>query len=177
MDNKNKYNYILIGVLILLALGLFLIVRKSDEKEKAIKEEAIKAKEKYTVVDQKSIFFTVESCANRYIISLSNKDVNSLMKLVDQSIINSHNLDKSNIIDYLGKLDDSYSFEARRIFVKKDGNISKYFVYGLLKKELIDEYDKGTDYYLIINIDNKKSLFSVEPYDGSYFKEENNGRS
>ena len=165
----NKTDYILIGIITLLAIGLFFVIRKGDAEELAVEQQ--NTKESYALVSEKSTFFTVESCANRYILNLSKKNVDNLMKIVDNQYLNSNNLNKSNLIKNLGELDDLYSFNARKMYYSKNGSITKYYIYGLLKKEFINEYDGGSDYYLIVNIDNKKNLFSVEPYDGKYFKE------
>lgn len=167
-----KTDYILIAVLILLVIGLVYVSRKTDKEERD-QQEIINIKEKYILVKEKSTFFTVESCANRYIISLGNGNVDNLLKLADQEYISKNNLNKDNIVDKLGALNGDFNFKAKKIYYTKDGNIYTYYVYGLLQENMINEYDYGKDYYLIVKIDKNKNLFSIIPYDGSYFKEAN----
>ena len=167
-----KKDYILIGVFVALILALFIIVRIQDKKAQA-ERDAEANKEKYVLVNDKSTFFTVESCANRYILSLCNNNTDDLLKLIDQDYIENHGLNKNNIVKHLGALDDLYTIKAKKMYYVTKGNIKQYYVYGLIRKNFINEYDYGKDYYLIVNVDSAKQLFSIEPYDGEYFKEAN----
>ena len=53
----------------------------------------------------------------------------------------------------------------------KNKNLIRYYIKGDLTKEVMDEYQRPTDYYLIIDLDIKNMTFSVTPYDGKLFKE------
>ena len=52
----NKTDYILIGIITLLAIGLFFVIRKGDAEELAVEQQ--NTKESYALVSEKSTFFT-----------------------------------------------------------------------------------------------------------------------
>ncbi len=164
-----KKDYIYIGVLLLLIIIIIII---NITNNKSNKEEL-----KYNLVENKSTFFTVESCANRYINSLVSQNSSNLMKLIDSSYIKENNINEANIISKLDNFEfDKYTFKAKKIYKEKiDNNTSKYYIYGLLQKVYIDEFDYGTDYYLIIIINEDNNLFSVIPDNGDIFKGVING--
>jgi hypothetical protein len=124
------------------------------------------------LVSNYSRFFTISGCANKYVGFLSNKNSESLYKLLSKSYIKKHNITKENILSNLDDFGgDIYNFEARKMYAKNiNSNTIRYYVYGYLNKQLMDSYFEPKDYYLIIDLDINNSLFSVTPYTGNIFK-------
>lgn len=156
MIQSKKVKYLLVALFTGLMVTLFVLYNTSERLQK---------ERKYVPVDNASTFFTVASCANRYIEYLSSRDVNSL-KLVLNS--------KYNIDEEMNKFNESdvaYTIKVKKIYqAKMNKNNVKYYVYGLLRKDQIDEFDFGTPYYLIIDIDTDSYTYTVSPYDGKVFE-------
>ena len=49
--------------------------------------------------------------------------------------------------------------------------LTKYYVYGKIKKSLINGNSNSSDYYIIVILDSQNMTFAVEPYDGTMFKD------
>ena len=130
---------------------------------------------KINLLNDYSRFFTVNSCIYKYISYLQSKDIDSLMKVLDVNYIMNNNINSNNIFDNLGRLDGNYSFITKKVYYEKiSDTYFKYYVYGQLKKDIIDENNEKIDKYYIVNIDNDKGVFNIFPYEGDIFKEELN---
>jgi hypothetical protein len=161
-------DYILIGLLIMLLIILFIVVEKSN-KTSINNQDTIN----YSEVSNASTFLTIELCANRYIDSLGTSSVSDLMKLLDEQYKEDNFITEDNVLDRLDQISGNYNFNAKKILQESlDNNYIRYYVYGLLRQDIINEYDYGTDYYLIITVNQDDYLYSVLPYDGAIFKEE-----
>lgn len=165
---KDKYDskdtslkqLLIILAAILLILGIISIVKKAknnnDDSEKTSKLE---------VVSDYSTFFTVENCINKYINALSNHNGEDAFNLLTNEYKNLTSINQDNIDDKLVYLDGNYIFESQREFVKKVGsNIKEYYVYGLLKEDILGEYDAGKDAYYQVIIENDSYTFTLRPY-------------
>lgn len=169
MKDIKWQNIILISVLIILAIILFLITKKDNNISTNTNKNI-----EYEKVNNINEFFTVEGCINRYLDVLSNKEFDNLLKLIDNEYLEKNMINENNILNKLESLEGINTFSAKKIYVQKiDKYNNKYYVYGKLKKEIMDGYDLGIDYYIIIKIDKKHQLYSVTPYDGEIFKEAN----
>lgn len=159
IKNKNK---ILIFVLLFLVVVVFLFKIFSDDNKKS----------KISIVTSSSKFYTVSSCISRYINYLYSEDVDNIILLLDNSYRKKNNIDASNLFDNIEKFDSFYSFQARKMYEEKiNDSITKYYVYGYLLKEELDNYNysEKKDYYIIIYLNSTKDLYSVAPYDGDIF--------
>ena len=163
-----KKNIILIIVLLfIMFLGLFVVEShnpKSPSKENANNKELVK---------DYSRFFSISNAADKYISYLGKQDKENLILLLSDQYIKEHKINNDNILNKIDLLDKEYSFEAKKIYQSRiNDNIIKYYIYGHLTENAITGYKKPIDYYLIINLDEKTSLYDVTPYDGHIFKEE-----
>lgn len=165
---KNK-NIILIIIFIVLVLLLIFLTKKDNSNNESTNDLSTQ----YILLTDINDFFTVEGCVNRYINSLSNKETDNLMKLLDKDYIEKNLINQNNILSKLDSIDGMHSFSAKKIYVEAiSKNTNNYYVYGLLKKDTINSNDLGNDYYIIVKIDKEKLLFSITPYDGNIFKED-----
>lgn len=165
---KNKRNILLV---LLLFVSIIVIITRfisTDNENNPIKKDT-----KISNVSSYSKFFTLDECANKYIKYLQKQDKDSLIKLLSTNYQQENNISINNVLDKLDNLTDSeYSFQSKMIKQEKlSHKKTKYYVYGLLKKDIINNNDLGRDYYLIITVNEKNNLFEVTPYNGKIFKE------
>lgn len=172
MNKKNNYFVLIIICIILLSLvGIMFFNRRANDE---MIDDTVKNPD-YKLLDDYSRFFTVESCVYKYINLILRDSREDLLKVLDEDYVNKNNINQDNIYNYIEKLDGVYSFKAKKIYYENiDNNFIKYYVYGYLVKETMDEIVDKQDNYYIVSIDKKNSLFSISPYDGSMFKEVNN---
>ena len=132
-----------------------------------------KKESKIILVKDYSRFFTISNAGNKYISYLKNKDVDSLMLLLSDIYKTSNNITRDNILEKLTLLGTGeYTFDARKMYQSNLNNkIIRYYIYGYLTEEVMDEYRKPSDYYLIIDLDTENFTYAVLPYDGEIFKE------
>ena len=156
IQSKKVKVMIIIVFVVLIGILLFLLI----DREKKQKESD------YTPVTNASTFFTVASCANRYITYLSNKQADNLALVLNKKY------DVDDAISEFNNLDDTpYTISVRKVYqADMDKRNVKYYVYGLLRKDILDEFDYGTPYYLIVDINTEKQTFTVTPYDGKVFE-------
>ena len=75
------------------------------------------------------------------------------------------NCNKDNVDEKLDYLDGNYVYEARNIFEKNiDNNIKEYYIYGLLKEDVLGGYDTGKDSYYQVIIEDESYTFTLRPY-------------
>lgn len=163
---KIKIKDALLLILFIILLFVAIYVVSVDQKNKNLQLN------KMILVDNSSTFFTIEGCVNKYVNALSSSNPDDLVKLLDQNYMKENGITKDNVEDKIGYLDGIYTFSAKKMYRKNISDIyTKYYVYGKIRQDIIDEYDLGEDYYVIVTVNNKSNLFSVTPYDGKYFKE------
>lgn len=159
---KVNSNYIIIALFVAVVIGLIIILNN--------KEGSSSKKYRYNVVNNASTFFTVEGCVNRYLNSLSKGNIDDIMALIDDKYIESHNLNSENILEHLGRKEGIFTFSAKKMYSEKRANGATYYIYGLIKEELLDTRDYGKDYYIKVNIQEDKH-YSIEPLDENAFEE------
>ena len=173
MERINRNRIILLIIFILLVFLSFYIYDYFNKKEVDNKNET---EQQYILLDDYSRFFTVNSCVYKYINYLQSKDSDSLLKVLDKNFIKVNNINENNIYDYLEKLEGNYSFVSKKIYYEKiDDKYVKYYVYGHLVEDLMDEIGEKLDRYYVVTFDLENYLFSIIPYNGDIFKEEENG--
>ncbi len=168
--NLTKNNIIVIIIfLIVLFSGLMLYNYRQDKfgSEKS---------NKISLVDNYSRFFSISNAANKYINYLNKQDAKKLIILLNDNYQTENNINLENVLHKLSLLDSNkdYNFEARKMYEEKiTKNIIRYYIYGNLKENIMDDdYVRPLNYYLIIDLDISKMLFNVTPYNGKIFKEE-----
>lgn len=168
MNRKKMISIILAVLLVGLVFTLVIIERINYQN-------SLSGREKYDLVKDASIFYTIDDCANKYISYLSSGDTKNLLAIMNEKYINDHNLNSNNIINMLDThyfRDNLVSFKSKKMYVNYLSNtVSEYYVYGEVYSDGIDDLQKLTDYYLVITVDSDTLLFDVKPYDGKVFKE------
>lgn len=167
MNKKDNYILLIIICVILVCILILLFLNSNSKEETILNEEP-----KYKSVSDYSDFYTVSSCAYKYITYLSSNKVYDLINILDEEFVSNNNINTNNIYNYVNKLGGNNTFKAKKMYYQVyNKNIDRYYVYGYLIEETIDGISNKQDYYLIVNLDSKNKLFSVLPYDGKLFKE------
>lgn len=166
MKKKRDNNIFLIIICILLLFIIVLLFLNDKDEDYMKKEEKLK----YSLVSDYSVFFTINSCVYKYVNFISNKQTDDLLQILDSKYIEKNNINNKNLYNYVNQLDGIYTFKTKKIYYEEK-NKNQYYVYGYLIKESIDGITDKQDYYLIINLNTRKQLFSIVPYDGELFKE------
>ena len=173
--NKEVSNkkYLMIFIFILLfAFSMLLYNSRFNNK----KEEEVIEKNKVELLNDYSRFFTINSCIYRYITYLQSKNIDSVVKVLDEEFKANNNINNDNVFDKVENLNGNYSFVSKKIYYEElDEYNFKYYVYGYIVEDIMDDYGKKFDRYYIVNFDTNKNVFSITPYNETDFKEVTNG--
>lgn len=158
---ENKKNILIIlGVIVAIILIIIrLFIGSSNDRD-------------INIVKSSSRFYTVSNCVSRYINYLYSEDTDNILLILDSSYKKKNKINSDNLFDKIGKLDEFYDFEARKMYEEVvNEHLVKYYVYGYLNiNDIFNNESSSKDYYIIIYLDSKNSTYSVEPYDGKLFK-------
>ena len=163
----NKKTIIMLAIFGLLLIVAAIIMRLS--KNENVTEN--KEEESIAIVKNYNDFYTVNSCIYRYITFVKNKDANTLMKLLDDEFIKSNNINSTNLFNYLNTYEGNISFNSRKMYEEKVSNdITKYYVFGYVEKDIIDSLPEQQEAYFVVKMDSKNKIFTIMPYSGELFK-------
>lgn len=169
MEKKKDYTLlILICIILLCVLSLFYLYNDKDNNSKEDKRD------NYVLLKDYSRFFTINSCIYKYFSYLSNKDTDSLLKVLDSNYLLENNINSDNIYTKTLDLNSYYSFISKKIYYKKlDNYYIEYFVYGYTEEE--NNYESVKDYYYFkVVFDENNSTFNIAPINSELFKEVSN---
>lgn len=162
MKDKKTLGIILSSVIIILIV-ILIIISHFNTNEGKLK-----------IVDDYTIFFTVDDCVNNFLNYVTEGERDILLNLLNTKYKKENNISENNIlekIDNLNILNNNVTFRAKMMYEKRNNKYIEYYVYGKIYKDDMDEIKYLSDYYIIININTKEKTFSVTPYDGKVFKE------
>ena len=153
----NKNMIILFVILLIILVFIFHFNLNKDEEE-------------IQIVKDNSTFFTVSSCVSKYLNAISSKNTDNLLILLDDKYKKKYNIDAGTVYDHTGYLDGNYTFKGKKMYFEKVGKSRyKYYVYGVISKDIINTISEEEDYYIIVYLNEKNMTFSIEPYDGEIF--------
>ena len=130
---------------------------------------------KISIVTNPSNFFTVNSCLNRTITYAFKKDEKALLSVIDDSYKKNNKITEQNVLNEIKIYLDNPTFVSKKMYYKTiNRNITRYYVSGIVEQNVIHDYDpiekESSQYmYFIVNLDSKKGIFTIEPYDGTLF--------
>lgn len=164
-EEKSKKIIALVLVIAVIILGLYkLFFEGTNIKKEKIDTETI------SIVRDNDRFYTVSSCASKYINYLSIKDTDNLLILLSEDFKTKKSVNYDNIYSYIGTLDGTKNFVAKKMYEQRvSKNVYKYYVYGYIDNETIYYVSNKQDYYLIVLLDEENMVFAIEPYDGEIF--------
>lgn len=163
MDKANIVNKNMVILFVILLIIIVFILHYRLNKD----DEGIQ------ILKDNSTFFTVSSCVSKYLNTVSSKNTDNLLILLDDKYKKKYNIDADIVYDHTGYLEGIYSFKGKKMYYEKVGKARyKYYVYGIIKKDMINNLNaEETDYYLIVYLNEKDMTFSIEPYDGAIFND------
>lgn len=157
----------IILVIIVVCVIIIGLVNKSETKQK---------NSEINIVVNYDDFYTVDSCINRTLNYINSSDKKSLMSVLDKNYLKNNNLDSSNVLDSFSNIPTISKFSSKKMYYQRNGNITKFYIYGILKEDGINVNSvTGLDYYFIVNLDIKNELFSIEPIDKTKWDGVDNG--
>lgn len=165
---KKKDNSTILMIISLILLVIFGLMHFLDHNEENVNNKEVE----YKLLNDYSRFFTIDSCVYKYITYVSNSKTEDILKVLDSNYVRDNNINSTNLYNYEGTLEGSYTFKTKKIYYEiLNNNYIRYYVYGYLIQDSLDSIGKKEDYYVIVNLDSKNQLFSITPYDGTIFKE------
>lgn len=165
---KKKDNSTILMIISLILLVIFGLMHFLDHNEENVNNKEVE----YKLLNDYSRFFTIDSCVYKYITYVSNSKTEDILKVLDSNYVRDNNINSTNLYNYVGTLEGSYTFKTKKIYYEiLNNNYIRYYVYGYLIQDSLDSIGKKEDYYVIVNLDSKNQLFSITPYDGTIFKE------
>ncbi len=143
---------IIFSLLIFGGLFAFSLYKNSLEEEKIEVEYVTNA----------NIFFTVESCVNKYIGLIVAKDSTSLYNVIDDKYKEDNGITINNVLANNIKLSGNYSFTAQQMLQDKKEKYT-YYVKGDLIEELDEFTSEKIEYGLIVKLNVDNNTYSVIP--------------
>lgn len=173
MNSFNKKKTILFIIfLTLVFISLFIYNSRNNNENK----EIIKEENNVFLLRDYNRFFTVNSCVYKYISYIQNKDIDSLLKVLNKEYINNNTIDYNNIFNYVESLNGIYSFKAREIYYEElSDKYIKYYVRGELIKETLNSFGETSNRYYTLVFDIENQVFDITPFDEIGYKEVTNG--
>ncbi len=172
-DKKKDIILVIIIIVIILLIGYF-----SWGKKSTVPNTIVVADNVYMVTDHNR-FFTVTSCISKYLSYLTMHDTQNILLLLDDDYKNENNITSDNLYDYINAFDEEQEFTAKKMYQETvNDHIIKYYVSGILQPNLLlstpEEYATidSTPFYIIVNLDFQRQVFSIVPYDGKLFHKE-----
>lgn len=146
---------IIFSLLIFGGLFAFSLYQNSLEEEKIEVEYVTNA----------NIFFTVESCVNKYIGLIVAKDSTSLYNVIDDKYKEDNGITINNVLANNIKLSGNYSFTAQQMLQDKKEKYTYYVKGDLIEESFTDDgfTNEKIEYGLIVKLNVDNNTYSVIP--------------
>ncbi len=160
--------WITIFLICIICILLFLLklnqtLTKEDIHDNTVTEERqeIRQKEK---VKEANTFYTVRNCVERYLGYVAQKDIESLMQVLDKSYIQKEQITSINIEEKINDLGVSKIYTAKTMYQEKnDENIKTYYVSGTVRDDIMDMQTEEKPFYVTVKLDTVNQTFSIMP--------------
>lgn len=166
--NKNKIIIIAIFIIFIIVIGLFsIIISESLKKDNNEQKDSLETKVKDDIlleeVKNPHMYFTVETCINKYLKYISINDKESIYKVLDSNYIKMFNITQENVLEYIEKVDiNDFNISISEMYVEEvDDDNQVYYIKGMINNELLE---KNEEFCLTVNINIDSQVFSVVPY-------------
>lgn len=182
MSNIKKIVIISIVVLLiaLIILGIVLFNEINMSKPDEIPSEPVEIDSKICKVTDRSDFFAIKTCINKFYTYLYNEysdeykiideetkkymdeknknRADAIYSMLDSKYIEYKGISRDNVFDVINRIDKS-SLQVSEMFVsQRDANTAVYIAYGMLRDE---KTKKNTDFEIMIKVDMKNETFKV----------------
>lgn len=172
---------IVIFILIILIVAIMLkVVQDIKVQEEVEKEEEVIIDNSIHILENRNIFYTIATCIDKYSNYIAEKDINSLIDILDKEYIESHSITEHNILNSIDKFDTKQINVVRNVYEQEvDKYNSIYYVYYTARNDTESQVEDGffgeveraseKDKYLIVKLNYSNETFSVMPYNGEIF--------
>lgn len=114
-------------------------------------------------VTSRENFYTVKSCIEKYINYIINSDNVAVYNLLDESYINQRNIDKNNILDIVGKINNNQIFSPNKMNFVQIENKDIYIVYGNIREDKLNERANELEFNITVILNKYNGTFSIIP--------------
>lgn len=129
---------------------------------------------KYKLVSDFSRYSTVSTSIEKFYSFINMKDIDSVIKILDEKYVKEKNVTSSNIKNYLFITDEFLSFQSGKMYQRKINKLLYYYVEGDVINANTGEFYKK-EYYRVV-LDGSTFHFSITPVTESDFKEVSDGK-
>ena len=152
---KKSFGILLLIISMFLITIFSLLIMDDFKKEKLNKENLHE-------VRNISVFYTIESCANKYISYLMSKDYKAIYNLLDDNYINKNNITEKNVDKHIETYDRFYGLKIEEMYQYKD--LGVYYVKGKLIEDGFNiKNPLEKKFKTTIKLDEKNTKFSIIP--------------
>lgn len=170
--------------MICILVGVIIYLQQKNEERIAqgdIGEVFDFSQETVKPVESQIRYYTVSNCVNQYLDLINSKndnyyardDNNQYVRVISEEkvrdmaynilskkYIESNNITKKNISDYIQRVDQKLLFTPLKMNVLENSPLEQYVVYGYLQT-LTNQY--VSDFYIIVNLDVLNKTYSIQP--------------
>jgi len=172
MKNLKKLLVLLIVLLIIITIAI--VILKNNKNKKDVQNlEPYENEEIVTnnikLVDNPIMYFTAQSCVEKYINCLNENDPEKIYNILDTEYIKEHSITKANVLKHVEEVYEMPEFQTQKMYVEEiNENIEKYYVKGVLGQysmfEEDSEYNEEREFIVTIIINHENMTFSVIPF-------------
>ena len=147
--------------------------KETDSKIEIIEtNEDIQLDEIKEPVKNATSYFTVQSCVNKYLGYIVEKNADALYSILDNSYIEKNNIDANNVLDKVEKYDESITFKAESMGMEQlDDNNIKYYAEGIIRRDaMVENYEDeknqeivNDNFKIVVILNTEKKIFSIIP--------------
>jgi len=162
---KIKIAIIILLILIIIGVVVFLGFQKTESETNNIDQQEIsEEKDKFEVVENTAMYFTVESCVDTYINYIQHDEKVPLYKILDETYLQKNNITENTVLDNIQAIPQGSDLDIQKMLLVngKEEDLQKYYVYGLLRNNNDQEINRKK-MYLTVNIDIENMIFSIIP--------------
>ena len=175
ISNQEKKVLTYWGIGLLIVIAIVLIINFFFPMSNVF-SELFKKKDtdnnKYSIVDDFSRYSTVSASIEKFYSFINMKDYDSVIKILDEDYVNSNNITKDNVKNYIYTKDNLLSFQSNKMYQKTVYGVMTFYVDGMIISQSTgEEYKK--QYYVVV-LDGKFH-FSIRPIEESDYNEVANG--
>lgn len=168
--NKISYAILIILIIAFILIGTLIIYMTNKENTELgnnqTAENIVDAEETNNIsaieVTNKSMYFSVESCINKYVEAISSKNSQAIFGMLDKKYKEKNKIDINNVLDFVIKEQNlkELNFDTEKMLVEGDKqDIQKYYVQGNIKNK--EGYREEN--YFTVTVDIKAMVFSIFP--------------
>lgn len=136
-------------------------VERNDSSMFDMQQEE-KELQEYSVVTDKTKFYTLESIVQIYLNDINYKNYNSIYKYLSKEYLDKYQITLDNVVDFIDKLNnEEVKFIAKQMYWIEGEDIETYSIYGEIWNRQQTQIIK-TEYY-VVDIDSINKTFAITP--------------